>query len=71
MAIKARATNEIHRNAGMQENSPGEAPPIVTPRPGDERIETAKGESHPDCVDVASMDSFPCSDAPGYYPVNL
>jgi hypothetical protein len=27
--------------------------------------------SRPDCVEIASMDSFPCSDAPGYYPTRL
>ena len=34
-----------------------------------------KAEHHPalrsvDCVEIASMDSFPCSDPPGYYPIS-
>jgi hypothetical protein len=33
--------------------------------------DVADEEKARDCVELASMDSFPCSDAPGYYSIRL
>lgn len=43
-----------------QESPPPEEQIATTPTPAEEEV---------DEVELASMDSFPCSDPPGYYPI--
>ena len=47
---------------------PGEPGDIAS---RDERNGESNSFPPPDCVDIASMDSFLCSDAPGYYAIRL
>jgi hypothetical protein len=62
---------ETHFETTEAEKSLGELIKLVVPDSHDECSREAESSPSPDCVEIASMDSFPCSDPPGYYAIRL
>jgi hypothetical protein len=62
---------EPHSDATETENFLGEPTELPVSEPRDEYNREAESLPPPDCVEIASMDSFPCSDPPGYYAIRL
>jgi hypothetical protein len=71
MTAKVKVITEAHSQATQAENSLGKSAELtVSDLPVQYNTE-AESSPRPDCVEIASMDSFPCSDPPGYYAIRL
>lgn len=69
MSVKQRLTNVVQRK---NRNKPTPKISFTEPRELSSRerhVESDEATQPFDRVDLASMDSFPCSDPPGYYAV--
>jgi hypothetical protein len=71
MTAKVKVITKAQSQTTRGENSRGKSADLaVSDLPVQYNTE-AESPPPPDCVEIASMDSFPCSDPPGYYAIRL